>query len=127
MPQTFGALSFLLATAVLSAQDRAPLKTWDGKHAIDRVDVTVVYFVPRDRAPLPDWKDRVAYFCRRVERFHEREFRGQSVLKTVPRPEPFRSSRTTEQLRNGDANFIFYQTLGEVDGDLKFGTGERKG
>jgi len=74
---------------------------------------------------LPDWKERVGYFCRRIERFHEREFQGQSVMKAAIRPEPFRSARSTEQLRSGDANFIFFQTLREVDEALQFGRGER--
>ena len=117
---------FMLAAIGVATTARAELKTWDGKHAIDKIEVTVVYFVPRDRSPLPDWKDRVSYFCRRIERFHEREYQGQSVLKTAMRPEPFTSARTTEQLRNGNADFIFFQTLGEVDGDLQFGKGERK-
>lgn len=103
----------------------AQLKTWDGKHSIEKIDVTVVYFVPRDREPLPDWKERVGYFCRRIERFHEREFQGQSRMKALMRPEPFRSGRSTEQLRNGDANHIFFQTLREVDDELLFGRGER--
>ena len=123
-----------LATVCLLAVIVAPggpllaeVKTWDGKHSIEKIDVTVVYFVPRDREPLPDWKERVGYFCRRIERFHEREFQGQSVMKAAMQPEPFRSGRSTEQLRGGDANFIFFQTLGEVDESLRFGRGERTG
>ncbi len=103
----------------------AETKTWDGKHSIDKIEVSVVYFVPRDREPLSDWKDRVSYFCRRIERFHEREFQGQSVMKAILRPEPFRSARSTAQLRDGDANHIFFQTLGEVDEELQFGRDER--
>src|SRR5687768_17960067 len=105
-----GLLSLLAASA-----GHAELKTWDGRHAIDRMEVTVVYFVPRDRTPLPDWRERVDYYCRRIEKFHEREFQGQSKLKTRVQPSPFRSARTTEQLRSGDADFIFFQTLQEVD------------
>ena len=115
-----------LATVLVSAVSDAGLKTWDGKHSIDKIEVTVVYFVPRDRTPLPDWKDRVSYFCRRIERFHQREFQGQSTLSTVMHPEPFRSARATGQLRDGHADFIFFQTLREVDGALQFGEGERK-
>ena len=114
-----------LVLCLLSSVASAELKTWDGRHSIDKIDVTVVYFVPADRTPLPDWKDRVDYYCRRIERFHEREFQGQSVLKTIVQPEPFRSARATDQLRNGDANFIFFQTLREVDETLAFGRGER--
>lgn len=66
----------LLVVSCRPASALAELKTWDGKHSIDKIDVTVVYFVPRDREPLPDWKERVGYFCRRIERFHAREFQG---------------------------------------------------
>ncbi|MBC7820547.1 MAG: hypothetical protein IAG10_26990, partial [Planctomycetaceae bacterium] len=121
-------LSAALLLAVINLFQRpllAEVKTWDGKHSIEKIEVTVVYFLPRDREPLPDWKERVGYFCRRIERFHEREFQGQSSMKAVMRPEPFRSGRSTEQLRGGDANFIFFQTLGEVDESLRFGRGER--
>jgi hypothetical protein len=104
---------------------RGELKTWDGRHTIDRIEVQVVYFVPSDRTPLPDWKDRVEYFTRRIEQFHAREFQGQSALATKVRPEPFRSTRTTEQLRSGDANHIFFATLREVDATLGVGQGER--
>lgn len=119
-------LAIVFSLVSLMAQpSSAETKTWDGKHSIDKIEVSVVYFVPRDREPLPDWKDRVSYFCRRIERFHEREFQGQSVMTTVMRSEPFRSARTTAQLRDGDANQIFFQTLGEVDKELAFGRGER--
>ncbi|NQV24393.1 MAG: hypothetical protein HQ518_08500 [Rhodopirellula sp.] len=99
----------------------AELKTWDGLHSISNIDVTVAYFVPRDRQALPDWKDRVRYFAKRIEQFHAREFQGQSTLKATVLEEPFKSARTTEQLRAGDANFIFFQTLREVDQELQFG------
>lgn len=99
----------------------AELKTWDGKHSIDKIDVTMVYFVPRDRPPLPDWKDRVSYFAKRIEQFHAREYNGQSTLRTIIRPEPLRSARTTEQLRSGDGDFIFFQTLREADEAVRFG------
>lgn len=118
--------SFCLAFALLlglfcSRPALAELKTWDGKHSIDKIDVTMVYFVPRDRAPLADWKDRVSYFARRIEQFHAREYNGQSALRTIVHPEPLRSARTTEQLRSGDGDFIFFQTLRETDEALHFG------
>ncbi len=120
----FAFVAFLLPLNFVTKLS-AELKTWDGKHSIDKIDVTVVYFVPKDREPLPDWKERVNYFCRRIERFHEREFQGQSTMRATMRAEPFRSARSTDQLRNGDANFIFFQTLGEVDEALQFARGER--
>ncbi|MBS0206351.1 MAG: hypothetical protein JSS49_25970 [Planctomycetes bacterium] len=104
----------------------ADVKTWDGKHSIDKIEVTVVYFLPQDRVAVPDWKERVSYYCRRIEQFHQREFQGQSVLTTVMHPEPLRSARTTRQLRDGDANFTFFQSLREVDDCLEFGRGEHK-
>ena len=105
----------------------AELKTWDGKHLIDQIDVSLVYFVPKDGTPLPDWKERVGYFQRRIEQFHAREFQGQSRLSAKVVAEPFRSDRSTEQLRDGNADFIFFQTLREVDGRLNFGRGEKGG
>ncbi len=117
----------LTTCLVVSPSARAEVKTWDGKHSIDKIEVSVVYFLPKDRLPLPDWKDRVSYFCRRIERFHEREYQGQSTLKAVMRPEPFQSARSTAQLRDGDANFIFFQTLREVDETLSFGREKKNG
>ncbi len=108
---------FAISPTVQSAE----LKTWDGRHSISNIAVTVAYFVPRDRQPLPDWHDRVSYFAKRIEQFHTREFQGQSTLKANVLDEPFTSARTTEQLRAGDANFIFFQTLKEVDQELQFG------
>lgn len=100
-------------------------RTWDGKHDTSKIEVTVVYFTPRDRRPLADWRERVDYFCRRIEQFHAREFGSQSALKTVVHPEPFVSEATTAELRRGDGDFIFFKTLRETDARLKFAQGER--
>lgn len=121
--KSIGSLFFVLALVAASAQGE--LRTWDGKYPIDKIEVNVVYFVPRDRTPLADWRRRVDYFCRRIERFHQRELDGQSQLATKVYPEPFRSPRTSEQLRSGDADFIFFQTLREVDDRLHVGRGDR--
>ena len=101
--------------------------TWDGKHDTSQLDVTVVYFVPADREPLPDWNDRAAYYCRRIEQFHDREFQGSSTLTTHLLPEPLISQRTTAQLRQGDGDAIFFATLREAAERLKFGDGPREG
>lgn len=101
------------------------LTTWDGRHPIDKIEVTVVYFVPLDREPLPDWRERMDYFRRRIELFHQREFQGQSALKTVVHSEPFVSESDTAHLRRGDGDAIFFRTLREVDRRLEFATGER--
>jgi hypothetical protein len=107
----------LINSAPAAAAEK--LMTWDGKHSIESIEVTMVYFVPRDRTALPDWKDRVEYFARRIEQFHAREYQGQSTLKTVIHEEPFRSVKSTDQLRAGDVNAICFTTLREVDAALQ--------
>lgn len=120
--QSFCRVSFhagivgLLFSGLCSAE----VKTWDGQHSIEEIEVTVVYFVPQDRPPLIDWNDRAAYFCRRIEQFHQREYGGQSKLNAVLHAEPFVSEQSTAQLREGDANAIFFKTLREVDRRLRF-------
>jgi hypothetical protein len=117
------ALGLLLLAGLLfpaAPTEAAELKTWDGKHSIAQIEVTMVYFVPRDRQPLVDWKERVEYFSRRIVAFHAREFHGQSKLVTKVSAEPFRSKKTTAQLRAGDGDHTFFQTLGEVDETLRF-------
>lgn len=117
------AIAFVFTTA---SPIFAQTKTWDGKSETDKIEVTIVYFVPSDRTPLPDWRERVDYYRRRIELFHAREFQGQSTLTTVVHPEPFVSEANTAQLRRGDADAIFFRTLGEADRRLEFGQGERK-
>ncbi len=95
-------------------------KTWDGNHPTSSIEVTLVYFVPVDRKPLPDWKERIGYYRRRIELFHTREFQGQSKLKTVLHPMPLISQLTTAELRQGDADRIFFRTLQETASRLKF-------
>ena len=110
----------------MKAAETAELKTWDGRHDISKIEITVAYFVPKDRQPLPDWHDRISYFAKRIEQFHAREFDGQSTLLAKVLDQPFISARTTMQLRDGDANFIFFQTLREVDNKLQFGRSKRE-
>jgi len=110
-----------------SAASAVATNTWDGLHDTSRLDVTVVYFVPADRQPLPDWHDRAAYYCRRIEQFHAREFQGASVLSTRLEAEPLISKRTTAQLRQGNADAIFFATLREASERLQFGAGSREG
>ena len=116
------AFCLLLVTVPCTGSSAAePLRTFDGKHDIRRVQVTVVYFVPRDRTPLSDWAERVRYFCRRIERFHARELQGESQLVVTMQKEPFHSERSCTELRGGDRDFIFWQTLREVEARLGFG------
>lgn len=96
------------------------LKTWDGRHSIDHIEVTMVYFLPSDRTALPDWKDRVEYFASRIKNFHAREYDGQSELRVIVREEPFVSELATAKLREGDANAIYFRTLREVAAGIDF-------
>ncbi|TWT57803.1 hypothetical protein KOR42_11700 [Thalassoglobus neptunius] len=110
----WGLLAFLVANTFVNVVV-GEVRTWDGRHSIEKIDVFVVYFVPNDRQPLTDWKRRVDYFCRRIEQFHELEYDGQSVLKTTVEAKPFVSRLSTRQLREGDGDAIFFRTLREVD------------
>ncbi|MCA9042896.1 MAG: hypothetical protein KDA69_01170 [Planctomycetaceae bacterium] len=110
----------VLLLAVMVRPLMAETRTWDGKHPTGNIEVTCVYFVPHDRRPLVDWQDRVRYYTRRLEQFHTREFGKQSTLKSIVHPEPVTSLRSTSELRKGDADAIYFRTLGEVDERLKF-------
>lgn len=113
-------LPALLALAAPASPARTGTRTWDGRHDTSVIEVTVVYFVPSDRSALPDWRERVDYYCGRIERFHARELGGQSVLRTVVHPEPLVSASSTDELREGDANAIYFRTLQEADERLGF-------
>jgi len=118
----------LIALVLLSVPSAAAATTtWDGRHDTSRIDVSVVYFVPADRQPLPDWRERASYYCRRIEQFHAREFQAASVLETHLAERPLISRRTTAQLRQGDANAIFFATLREAEERLQFGHAPREG
>ena len=69
MRQLLCALLCVIAASPVSAG----VRTWDAKHDLTNIEVTVVYFVPSDRTPLLDWRDRVDYYCGRIE-----QFQGQS-------------------------------------------------
>jgi len=113
------------ALCLMSSTLLAGTHTWDGRHDTSRIEVTVVYFVPADRVPLPDWRERVDYFCHRIEQFHEREFEGLSVMKTKVVDQPLISKESTARLREGDGDAIYFKTLRECDDRLQFGQGER--
>ena len=107
-----------------SAPAAEPLRTFDGKYPIREIHLTAVYFVPRDRTPLPDWQDRVRYFCRRLDQFHAREFQGQSRLTIKIHAEPLVSDKDSAALQAGDADFIFFQTMNEAQMRLDFARGK---
>ena len=123
--QAYGLL--IAATIILSNCAFAGTKTWDGVHATEQIELTVVYFVPADRQPLADWRDRVDDYCQRIEKFHHREFGSQSQLTTKIIASPHISSQTTKDLRKGDANAIFYKTLSETDLAIEFQSNRQEG
>ncbi len=114
--------ALLFATCHGARTANAATRTWDGRHDTSRIEVTMVYFVPSDCDPLPDWRERVDYYAKRIEQFHQREFGTQSVLGTRVDDRPFVSQSDSATLRAGDANAIYYKTLREVDSRLKFAT-----
>ena len=73
-------------------------RTFDGKHDHQTIDLTVVYLVPKDRTPLPDWRERVDYFMKRIEAFHRRESAGRSTLHIQVHP------RAADHRQDGDGN-----------------------
>lgn len=115
-----GRLIFAITFLLSGISNLSATNTWDDAYDTSRIEVTVVYFVPSDRRPLSDWRQRVDYYTNRIEQFHEREFQSQSRLTTLVHPVPFISDLSTNQLRVGDANQIYYRTLSEVDQRLKF-------
>ncbi|MEX0794054.1 MAG: hypothetical protein WD045_13035 [Pirellulaceae bacterium] len=110
----------LLSITLLISESQASTNTWDERHSIDNIEVTLVYYLPNDRQPIGDWRRRIDYYARRLELFHHREFQGQSKLKTIVREEPLISEKSTAELRDGDGDFTFFQTLRETDRRLEF-------
>jgi len=94
------------------------LHTFDGRHEIETIHVTAVYFVTRDRNPLVDWRERLDYYRRRLEVFHRREFDGQSKLVIEVHDEPLISDKEAAEFRRGDQNETFFKTMEEVQAAL---------
>lgn len=128
-PRLWSAIVVALGAIALPARagdGPAGPTTQDGRYSIATLRATVVYFVPSDREPLPDWRERIEWLCDRLRHFHAREFAGRSRLVTSIHREPFRSTRTTAAVRSGDANATFFRTMAEVDAavDPAVGAGE---
>jgi hypothetical protein len=113
----FAALLGLACSQVAGAQS---LHTFDGKYDISTIQLTAVYYVPKDRTPLPDWQERVNYFLHRLEAFHRRELDTQSALRISAPAEPFLSTKSVEELRKGDRDAIFFMTVADVRARLKW-------
>jgi hypothetical protein len=100
--------------AVPGAEAAGGSRTFDGKHDISTIDLTVVYFVPKDRTPLPDWRERVDYFMKRIDAFHRRESAGRSTLHILVHPRPLIVDRTSTKIRGGDPNQTFDNTTSKA-------------
>lgn len=124
MKPALTALALVLScTSVTSAGPT----TYDGKHDISTIHLTVAYFVPKDRNPLPDWKERVDYFLRRVTAFHMRELDGISTIKLNLHPMPLVTELAASEFRKGDQNRTFFDTMREVKALLKWETDHGNG
>jgi hypothetical protein len=111
------ALCLLLLAASMAT---AKPTTFDGKHDISTVNLTVVYFVPKDRTPLPDWKERVDYYLKRIAAFHHRELDGISKIQPAVHPKPLISEQNTAFFRRGDQDRTFFDTMDDIKARLKW-------
>jgi hypothetical protein len=107
-------LMALLAAGMGAARVRGGMTTIDGVCDISRIAVDMVYFLPADRREVPDWRERLEYFARRLEQFQTREFGTQSVLTVQIRAAPLRTAKTAAQIRGDDGDVVFWKTIGEA-------------
>ncbi len=114
--------TLLLCVVLLASSVRADTPhTFDGKHDISTIDLTVVYLVPSDRTALPDWRERVDYYTNRIAKFHTRESGGTSEMKVHLHPDLLISKKTADELRQGkDADGIFFTSTNEAREALKW-------
>ena len=110
----------LIACAAFSTMGADAPHTFDGKHDISLIDLTVVYLVPSDREPLPDWRDRVDYYMKRIDAFHTRESSGASKLNLLVHPTPLIVARTAEEIRGSKPDDTFFNSTGEAAKALKW-------
>ena len=58
---------------------------WEIRYGSDRI--AMVYFVPSDREPLEDWRQRIDYYGHRLEQFHARGSEGPRLTTRIhPKP-----------------------------------------
>lgn len=92
----------------------AGMHTDENTDAIETIDVQVVYYLPKDSKPLPDWQNRIRYHIERAQKFHQREFQGQSKLNIQWMEQPFVSEKTQAEMPKDDANNFFWFIINEV-------------
>ncbi|MGC9327994.1 MAG: hypothetical protein ACP5I1_10200 [Candidatus Hinthialibacter sp.] len=98
------------------------MHTRQATDSLETIDVAVFYYVPRDREPLGDWRERIEYLMRRAQKFHRREFTGQSDFQYTIHPAPFIASATTGGFPQEDVNQFYWHIINEVwqSGEAKF-------
>lgn len=124
----FVSVFMALAISFAWAEDSAV----SGVHALGSADslrqigVDVFYYVPGDVKPLADWRQRIDYLMRRAQKFHRREFTGQSDFTYRIGAEPFIASATSAGFPRDDANNFYWHIMNEVwnSGQARFETGE---
>jgi len=109
-------LPSLIALAAISAGPH----TFDGRHDISTIDLTIVYLVPKDREPLADWRERVDYYAKRIDAFHTRESSSASKLQITIHPTPLILETDTETLRGKNPNETFFNSTREAADALKW-------
>jgi hypothetical protein len=121
-----------LASAIVFVDSRprtesgGPPHTVDGRYDISKIDLTVVYLLPKDRRPLADWRERVDYFMRRIAAFHQRESGGRSALVIHVHLEPLVAAHDSQEIRGNGPNQTFDNSLGEARSALGW-PGKRAG
>lgn len=111
---TFFSLFFCLLTLGPGSEASAGMHAYGGDDAIDEIAVHAVYYLAKDDSPLPDWRERISYLLDRIERFHQRELGGQSVMKASLLSEPFIASATRGGFPQEDANSFFFHMMDEI-------------
>ena len=85
----FGDLPHESATPVSSVEGEfRPHVVGDTALAIDRVKLSIVYFIPSDLPPWEGWRNQLDPVLRQMQAFHRLQFRGASELTYEVRSEP---------------------------------------
>jgi len=108
---------FLLITllfVVATLHPYADMHTYENTDSVKTINVQVVYYLPKDAKPLPDWQDRINYHIKRAQTFHRREFQGQSKLTIQLTQQPFVSNRTKDEMPKDEVNNFFWFIINEV-------------
>ncbi len=90
--------------------------------SLQTIAVEVVYYLPSDSAPLQDWRDRIDYLMKRTQKFHRREFTGQSDFTYHIYPQPFMASVPQAGFPHDDPNTFYWHIINEVwhSGKIEF-------